>query len=328
MRALVTGATGMVGLNLTEALAQEPDVQITALVRGSSNTAPLEAVGAAMRRGDMADPESLVDVCKGYDVVFHTAALVSDWGMREEMHRVNVLGLRALLESAVRHGVERFILVSSMAVLGNRPQIDVNESAPHVVTGDNYNATKMEAERLALQFHEEHGIGLVTLRPPYIYGEHDRHFLPRVVSAIERGRFLHIGSGQNPISLCYVGNLVEALIRAARSPHDDGRVYHICDGPPVTRVELVNHLADELGLLRPRRHLYVWFAKALMHLMEWKAHAVGAENAPLLNRFRVKFLHTPLSFSIARAKEELGYGPAFTFEEGMARTLAWFKKNR
>ena len=66
MRALVTGATGMVGINLTEALAQEPDVQITALVRGSSNIAPLEAIGAAMRLGDMADPKSLVTV--GWDL--------------------------------------------------------------------------------------------------------------------------------------------------------------------------------------------------------------------------------------------------------------------
>jgi nucleoside-diphosphate-sugar epimerase len=276
----------------------------------------------------MADAASLADACEGCDTVFHCAALVSDWGMREEMIRVNVTGLRALLDSAVKHGVKRFVLVSSMAVLGNRPQVNVDESAACVVTGDNYNPTKMEAEKLALRHNREHGLGLVILRPPYIYGEHDRQFLPRLVTAMEFGKFVHIGSGENPISLCYVGNLVDALIRAARANQWDGRIYHICDGPPVSRVQLVNHLADELGLLRPRKHLYPWFAKALMHAMETCAHLAGAEKAPLLNRFRMKFLHTPLSFSIARAQAELGYGPPFEFHDAMARTLEWFKRAR
>ena len=62
--------------------------------------------------------------------------------------------------------------------------------------------------------------------------------------------------------------------------------------------------------------------------MEAKAKWTNAAQAPLLNRFRMKFLHTPLSFSIRRAQEELAYGPQFTFEEGMAKTLEWFKKSR
>jgi nucleoside-diphosphate-sugar epimerase len=328
MRALVTGATGMVGTHLIEALAKEPDTHVAALVRRSSDTRAIQALGAELREGDMGDAPSLAEACAGCDTVFHCAALVSDWGMREEMIRVNVTGLGALLDSAVKHGVQRFILVSSMAVLGNQPQVNADESAPCVVTGDSYNFTKMEAEKLALAAHRERKLPLVILRPPYLYGPYDRQFLPRVVTAIERGKFMFIGSGENPISLCYVGNLVEALLKAARGPRTDGRIYHITDGAPVTRLKLVNHLSDELGLLRPRKHIPHSLAMVLMHLMEMKARLTHAQEAPLLNRFRVKFLHTPLSFSIRRAQEELGYGPRVTFEEGMRITLEWFKRSR
>lgn len=328
MRALVTGATGMVGTNLIGALKAEEDIQPVALVRESSQTALIQALGAELRRGDMGDVASLADCCEGIDVVFHCAALVSDWGMREEMIRINVTGLEALLESAIKHGVKKFVLVSSMAVLGNQPQVNVDESAPYDITGDNYNYTKMEAEKLARRFQKERGLPLVILRPPYIYGPHDRQFLPRVITAVEKGKFIFIGSGENPISLCYVGNLCEALIKAARGPHADGRIYHITDAKPVTRLALVNRLADDLGLLRPRKHLPHWFATALMHIMETKAKMTNAQEAPLLNRFRMKFLFTPLTFSIKRAQEELGYGPQFGYDESMAKTLEWFKANR
>lgn len=328
MRALVTGATGMVGINLIEALARGSEFQTVALVRPASDISALPREGVELRHGDMAEAQTLADVCEGIDVVFHCAALVSDWGMREEMIRVNVKGLEALLGSAVKHGVKRLVLVSSMAVLGNRPQVNVDESAPYVVTGDNYNFTKMEAEKLALRWQRERGLATVIVRPPYIYGPHDRQFFPRLITAIEREKFIYLGRGDNPISLCYVGNLVDALMRAARSERAAGRLYHITDGPPVTRRQLVQFLSDELGLLRPQKRLPIGLAKVLMHAMETKARLTGATEAPLLNRFRVKFLHTPLSFSIRRAQEELGYGPAFTFQEGMERTLAWFKANR
>jgi 2-alkyl-3-oxoalkanoate reductase len=328
MRALVTGATGMVGINLIEALAKEPGFQVVALVRPSSDVSVLPKEGVEYRHGDMADARSLADVCEGIDLVFHCAALVSDWGMREEMIRVNVTGLLALLESAAKHGVKRFVLVSSMAVLGNLPQNNVDESAPHVVTGDNYNYTKMEAEKLAQRFGKERGLPTVILRPPYIYGPHDRQFFPRIITAIERGKFMYLGTGESPISLCYVGNLVDALIRAARTEAAAGRLYHITDGAPVTRRQLVQFLSDELGLLRPQKKLPLGVAKVLMHLMETKAKLTGAKEAPLLNRFRVKFLSTPLTFSIRRAQEELGYGPLFTFQAGMENTLKWFKANR
>jgi nucleoside-diphosphate-sugar epimerase len=244
------------------------------------------------------------------------------------MVQINMVGLRALLESAVHFGVKRFILVSSMAVLGNRPSHDLDETAPYVVTGDNYNFTKMEAEKIARRVHREQGLPLIMLRPPYIYGPHDRNFLPRVVTAIERGKFIFIGDGMNPISLCYVGNLVDAMIRCLDSERTDARIYHLTDGEPVTRKALVNYIADELDLMRPTKHLPFWFAKGLMHAMETVANLRNAEQAPLLNTFRMKFLHTPLTFSIRRAQEELGYGPPFAFKDAMKTTLEWFKRSR
>lgn len=322
---LVTGATGLVGSALCARLAGMGRL-VRALVRPTSDTSFVRTTGVELTEGDVTQEADCRRAAEDVGTVFHCAAYVSDWAGAEEMQRVNVGGLQAMMEAALAGGARRFVYLSSLAVLGHDPQVNIDESAPLVLTGDGYNRTKVEAERMAMKYHRERGLAVSIIRPPYIYGPRDRQMLPRLLANLQSGRFRYIGPGHQPISLVYVENLIDAMLAAAERPDAVGQVYLVTDGEPVTRRELVEAVCDGLGLARPTRTVSVSVAKAACLFMEATYRLAGKREAPLLNRFRLKFMATPLTFSIEKARRELGYEPAFSFADGMAATLAEWRK--
>jgi nucleoside-diphosphate-sugar epimerase len=322
---LVTGATGLVGSALCRRLAGQGR-RARALVQTTSDASFLDELGVELTVGDVAEEADCRRAMEGAGRVFHCAAYVSDWAEAEEMIRINVEGLQAMMDAALEAGVERFVYLSSLVVLGHGPQVDLDESAPVVITGDTYNRTKVMAEDMAFRYHRERGLPITIIRPPYIYGPRDRQFLPRLLATMKRGTFRYIGSGFQPFSLVYVENLVDALMAAAERSEAVGQLYHITDGDPVNRRQLVDAVCDGLGLARPTRSVPYGVAKVACFLMESAYRMLGKREAPLLNRFRLKFMATPLTFSIEKARRELGYEPRFSFKEGMAETLAWWRR--
>ncbi|MFH0962637.1 MAG: NAD-dependent epimerase/dehydratase family protein [Planctomycetota bacterium] len=327
MRAFVTGATGMLGSRLAERLVADGH-EVTVLVRSTSDRSVFDGLPVTLSEGALPDEtERLAQTLRSQEWVFHCAAMVDDWADREEMYRTNVSGLASLIAATDRRALRRFVYVSSMAVLGMSPQIDLDENAPVVSTGDNYNFTKIEAEKLALR-HAEEGLPITIVRPPYIYGPRDRQFFPRVVDALRDGTFKYIGGGGAALSLVYVENLVDAMMLAAKNERTTGEVFMITDGEPITRRELIETIAAGLGLPKPSKSVPLWVAKAACPLFELVAKLKGGRKPPLLNRFRLKFMATPLTFNIAKARRVLGYEPRFSTPEGLARTIAWHKKQR
>ena len=322
---LVTGATGLVGSALCRRLAGEGR-KVRAMVRRTSDASFLKELGVELVVGDVSDGEACRQSARGAGVVFHCAAYVSDWAEAEEMIRVNVEGQQAMIEASLAAGVRRFVYLSSLVVLGHAPQVDLDESAPVVLTGDVYNRTKVMAEEMALKYHRERGLPVTIIRPPYIYGPRDRQFLPRLLLTLRSGAFRYIGSGEEPLSLLYVENLLDAMLAASQRPEALGQIYNVTDGDPVTRRQLIEAICDGLGLEKPTRSVPLAVARAVCSVMESTYRMLGKREAPLLNRFRLKFMATPLTFSIEKARRELGYEPRFSFKEGMAATLAWWRE--
>ena len=319
MQTFVTGATGMLGSHVCRRLLKAAH-DVTALVRAESNRAALEGLNVRYVEGALpGDADALKSALAGKEWIFHCAAMVDDWADRDVMYDVNVNGLKALLDAADRASLKRFVYVSSMAVLGMDPQVDLDESAPYVHTGDNYNYTKIEAEKLALEY-AANGYPIAIVRPPYIYGPYDRQFFPRVVGALKAGVFKYIGDGSSPLSLVYAENLADAMLLAAQKDEAVGEVLMITDGEPVTRRELVEAIADGLGLAKPTKCVPAGLAKALCPVFEFFGKL--RKKTPILNRFRLKFMMTPLTFKIDKAKRVLGYEPIPT-SEGLARTIKW-----
>jgi len=322
MRAFVTGGTGMLGSHVCERLISDGH-EVTALVRATSDRSALEGLGVTFVEGSIpGDDETLTRALARQEWVFHCAAMVDDWADREAMYEVNVTGFKALLDAADRESLKRFVYVSSMAILGMDAQIDLDETAPYVHTGDNYNYTKIEAEQLALGYAKE-GYPIAIVRPPYIYGPRDRQFFPRVTKALKEGIFKYVGDPETPFSLVYAENLAEAMMLAAENPKAVGEVFMITDGEPISRRELIETIADGLGYEKPTKRVPAWVARALCPVFELFGRL--QKKTPLLNKFRLKFMATPLTFKIDKARNVLGYDPVPT-REGLARTIRWHQE--
>ncbi len=326
MKALVTGATGCVGSSLSELLVSKGR-RVRAFVRPGSDAAFLRSLGVELRQGDILDPQSLAGAMRGVDVVFHCAAVVSDWASLDEMRRVNVRGLETLLEACATARVKRCVYTSSMVVLGMDRQDNLDESAPYVYTGDNYNTTKIEAEKLIWDFAARTGLPVTVIRAPYVYGPRDRQMLPRILTYLRNGKYAYVAGGTNPFTLVYAKNFAEGLLLAAESPRAAGQLYNITDGVSVTRKELVERIADGMGFTRPTKSIPYPLARPVCALCELTAKILRLKTAPLLNRFRLKFMYTHLTFNVSKARTQLGYGPSIPFDRAIGETIEWFKKN-
>jgi nucleoside-diphosphate-sugar epimerase len=323
---LITGATGFVGSHLAEACAARGHA-VRALARPGADTAALERLGAAVVRGDLTDPAAARAAVEGAEVVFHCAAKVGDWGPVDDYRAVNVEGLRGLLEACRGRPLRRFVHLSTLGVYAARHHYGTDETEPpperHV---DGYTQSKVEAEQLALHYHE-HGVPVVVLRPGFIYGPRDRTLMPKVVDNLRRRRFNYISGGRRALNTIYVGNLVDAMFLAAEVPAAVGQVYNLTDGELVSKRRFIETIVEGLGLPRPRPvSVPLWLARILAWSMERQARRKGATKAPKLTQARLKFLGLNLDFSIEKAKRELGYRPRVGFDEGMRETLAWLKQ--
>jgi len=325
--ALVTGGTGMVGSGLVQKLRAK-GYQVKCMVRPSSDTTLLESMGVELFHGDLLDPiDQLIPHFQNVDYVFHCAAFVHDWAPLEEMMRANVTGLDNLIQASKQNKqLKRFVFIGSMAVLGMDTQDNLDESAPWKFSGDNYNYSKIKAEQLALKYAKEENFPIVVLRPPYIYGPRDRQFFPRVVENISNGIFKYVGDGERPFTLVYSENLVQALILAAETAGVEGQLYMITDGESITRKDLIELLCGHLNLEKPKGHIPYGVALVACRVLEVIAKITKQKNPPIINKFRLKFLYTHLTYNIEKAKRELGYKPIPT-QKGLIETINWYKKD-
>src|SRR5437870_11099134 len=199
-RYLITGATGFVGGHVAEACAGRGSAVVT-IARPSSDAALLEKLGVTILRGDLGHADIVAKALEGVDVVVHCAAKVGDWGPVEDYRAVNVNALRGLLDACKTRPLKRFIHLSSLGVYAARHHYGTDETEPlpaqHV---DGYTQTKVEAEKLALQYHKEQHVPVVVLRPGFIYGPRDRTILPKLVENLKQGQVRYLARGKNALN--------------------------------------------------------------------------------------------------------------------------------
>src|SRR5579864_3987392 len=213
---LLTGATGLLGSHIAEALCARGE-KVRALVRPQSDVGFLRGLGVELVEGDLLVPASLPQAVNGADIVYHCAARVGNWGTRREFRTDIVDTTRNLLEACGSAGVGRVLYVSSLSVYGHprEPRNGrITEEEPfcqRLGLLDHYCRAKAEAEMLAREYPSE----LTIVRPSWIYGPRDRNGFPRLVHALRDGWVSLVGSGDNPLNIVYAGDVAEGAIRAA-----------------------------------------------------------------------------------------------------------------
>ena len=323
---LITGAGGLVGSSLAEACVKR-GYKVKALIRSGSDGSFLEKLGVEVVRGDLQDKSLPIEATQGVDTVFHCAAKVGDWGSVDSYRQVNVEGLRKLLDSLNPAQLYKFVHFSSLGVYEARHHYQTDESTPppdqHF---DGYTQSKMESEKLALQYHKDKGYPIVVLRPGFIYGPRDRTVLPRLMEKLKTKEVKYIGSSSYAMNNIFVGNLVQAAFLALDNPNAVGQVFNLTDGEKVSKKRFITTIAKGMNLPTPFfLPVPLWLVRLIASSMEKKALKRGALEAPKITKANIKFLGLNLDFSIEKAKRILGYAPAKTFDQGMAETLNWYK---
>jgi nucleoside-diphosphate-sugar epimerase len=322
---LITGATGFVGSHVAMACARR-EMSVRALVRSESETKLLEELGARIIRGDVADPAVVRTAMDGADVVVHCAAKVGDWGPVEDYRKVNVDGLRLLLDASKGQSLERFVHVSTLGVYAARHHHGTDETVPppdeHI---DGYTQSKVEAEKLAHKYERELGVPVVIVRPGFVYGPRDRNVMPRLIDSLRTGKFRYLGGGERAMNTIYVENLADAILLAMHSQQAVGQVYNLTDGEFVSKRKFIEAIAAGMDIAPPHRSLPLWVARLVMKWMYFTHRS--SNEPPRLTQARYKFLGLNLDFSIEKARSELGYHPRVPFDDAIRTTMAWYRQN-
>lgn len=325
---LVTGASGFIGSRLASRLSAEGR-GVRCLVRPSSDTSALAGLPVELVTGALGDEGSLRRAAEGCERIVHCAALVSDWATVAEIRAANVTGTRNLLTAASAAGTRRVVHISTTDVYGHPGSGPLDEDREPAGFANWYAQTKLEAEDevLAARLPEK-----AILRPATVYGPGSEDVVGQIARAIEDGHMLLVDRGRALAGLCYVENLIDAIVLALDAPLGAAGTFNVTDGVPVTWAAFAGDLARGLGAPPVRLSLPYPLAMAIGIALEHGYRLVrartGLETAPLLSRQAVQVLGRDQSFSAARAEELLGWKPGVGYDEGLQATLGWLRERR
>jgi nucleoside-diphosphate-sugar epimerase len=326
MKALVTGGTGFLGGALARRL-QRLGWEVTALGRNASKIEELKSGGIHARSLDLKNQDAMADACRDQEIVFHCAALPSPWGNFEAFYQANVIGTRNVIRGCERHKVKRLVYVSTPSLYFDySSRTNVRETDPLPEPVSNYAATKILAEQEIDQAFEK-GLATIAIRPRALFGPGDTVIFPRLIPRLQSGRLPILGDGENVVDLTYIDNVVDALLLCAESPDGTlGKKYNISNGEPVRIWKLVERICTELNLPQPRRKISYRTAYAAASVLEMIYTLIPTHPEPPLTRVSVSMMANSTTLDITAAKQELGYQPKVSVEEGFDKFMQWWKK--
>lgn len=329
-RALVTGATGLVGSHIVERLVAD-GWDVRGLVRSPSKA--LVSLGAEPVQGDVLDRDSFVRAAHGADVIFHNAAAITAGGGWEVYRRLNVDGTTNAIAAAEASGA-RLLHTSSVAVYGAEgrfrgPEGKTSEDTPlgPLTEREFYARSKRESERLVMDAHAAKRIWASAVRPDVVYGKRDRQFVPRIARILRHGFAPLIGGGRTTLPIVHAANVADGVVRAAMHESAGGRAYNLANDFDVTMREFLELGGRGLG----RRVRFVPVSAAVAKgaltsagalvaaLTFGRVHIVSSDSLTILTE------NNP--FTSERAKRELGWAPAVHPSDSIPEAFRWWQAN-
>lgn len=335
---VITGAAGWLGRALIDALTDEagpwarPGV-IRALVHHAADATLLEGrPGLEVVVGDLrrtADVDALIDGAlaiagpDGAVDVVHTAGIIHP-RRTDEFIEVNVRGTAHVSDTARRAGVRRFVHVSSNSPFGTNPtRADTFRNDEPYAPYLGYGRSKMQAELRVLEAVDA-GLNAVIVRPPWFYGPFQPARQTSFFRLVRGGRFPVIGDGRQRRSMVYTDHLVQGVVRAELTATPPGRAWWIADEHPYEVREIVatvgRALAAEGYAVRPNRVRVPGLVGRLAERADAAIQRAGRYVQPL---HVLGEMDKTIACDIGAARDELGYQPTVTLEEGMRRSIRW-----
>ena len=328
MTVLVTGAAGLVGTHVLEALRARGE-RPRALVREHS-VAVAEAFRAEPVIGDVTDAITWQRATQGVRAIVHAAALVASHDSFEEFNRVNVGGTRLAIEAARRSGA-RLVYVSTVAVYGRTAVYQagaqgVTEDYPFqpLPASDYYARSKRAAEQLVQQEAARGDISAIAIRPNVIYGERDQLFTRRLIANIRRRFLPRVGPGMNHLSCVYAGNVASAILAAIDAPAKTGfRAYNVTRdaAPLLTQRDFFSTFAEALGVRPIRVRIPVPVIRMGVQAWSLLMRLVLPGRYTALGNAAMSFILGENPYSIERMRTELSWTPPYDTRTAIVRSV-------
>ena len=314
MKILVTGASGMLGRTVAQALIDHGH-DVTVMQRRRTELDCSEV------RGDIRDPEAIRAATIGQHAVLHLAARVSPTGRWQEFFDVNVGGTRNLVAASQSNGVSRFVYVSSPAVASSgAAHVGVGAlPADPATTKSHYARSKAEAERFVLGLNDPN-MAVAAIRPHLVWGPGDEQLVARIIDRAASGALRLIGSGAALVDSTYVDNAADAMVAALDRIDDiNGRALVVSNGEPRPVAELLRGLCDAACVQMPSGSVSPTAAKSIGALVEavWAAGRITRD--PPMTRFLAEQLSTAHWYDQRETQALLDWVPAVSLDEGLQR---------
>ena len=308
---IVTGAGGFIGSHLTERLV-ESGARTRALVRYTSSgsrgwleTSP-RLSDIDVHVGDIRDRDSMRKAFKGADVVFHLGALIAipySYDAPQSYIAANIEGTLNILELARDNGLSRVVHTSTSEVYGTARYVPIDEQHP-LIGQSPYSASKIGADKMAESYHLSFGLPVVTVRPFNTFGPRQsaRAVIPTIITQALAGREIKLGSLSPTRDLNYVADTAEGFMRLAACDAAIGKVVNLGSGSEISIADL---------------------ARLICQLAGSKSAAVadGARIRPAASEVE------RLVADVTLARSLTGWTSTVGLEEGLRRTIAWFREN-
>ena len=329
MKILITGASGFIGSFIVEE-ALKRGFETWAAVRKSSSKAFLQDERIHFIELNLSSKEQLVEQLKEhqFDYVVHAAGVTKCLN-KADFHRINTEGTKNLVEALleVEMPLKRLVFVSSLSVFGaikeQMPYDEIRETdTPQPNT--EYGRSKLAAE----QYLDSLGtrVPYIILRPTGVYGPREKDYF-MMAKSIQQHMDLAVGFQRQDITFVYVTDVVQAIFLALEKG-ETGRKYFLSDGEVYQSTTFSDLIHEELG--RPwwlRITAPTWVLRIVTFFGEYVGRMTGKVTA--LNNDKYNILkQRNWRCDIEPARRELGFEPKVKLEEGVKRTIKWYKDNK
>ena len=328
MKILVTGASGFIGSFIVEE-ALKRGFETWAAVRKSSSRAFLQDARIHFIELNFASEEQLKDQLRDhqFDYVVHAAG-VTKCLHKEDFFRINTEGTKNLVRAlmALKMPLRRFVYISSLSIMGaireEQPYTEIRES-DEAKPNTAYGLSKLEAEQWLDTVSEK--FPYVILRPTGVYGPRERDYF-MIAKSIKSHTDFAVGFKQQDITFVYVNDVVQAVFLALEKGQT-GRRYFLSDGEVYQSSTFSDLIHRELG--KPwwiRITAPLWLLRIITFCGEYIAHLTGKVTALNNDKYNI-MRQRNWRCDIEPARKELGYEPQVKLEEGVRRSVQWYKEN-
>ena len=329
-RILITGASGFIGSFIVEE-ALDRGFETWAAVRKSSSREFLKDERIHFIELNLSSEEQLKQQLKDiqFDYVVHAAG-VTKCLHKEDFFRINTEGtknlVRALLD--LQMPLKRFVYISSLSIMGaireEQPYQEIRErdkAQPNTA----YGKSKLEAEQWLNSLNEKL-FPFIILRPTGVYGPRERDYF-MMAKSIQSHIDFAVGFKQQDITFVYVTDVVQAVFLALEKG-ETGRCYFLSDGEVYQSSTFSDLIRKELG--NPwwiRITAPLWLLRIITFCGEYMGHLTGKVTALNNDKYNI-MKQRNWRCDISPARQELGYEPQVKLEEGVHKSIVWYKKNK